>query len=143
MPQTVLSGGALVEHGRATNLYDLFLSLYRSVAENGVSEIVRTLFSPWGPAEYRDWRNSSHPSSEAIATEIGDNPNPWIDDFPATRDRLLNRLRVLSEASDASGDSAHQEVALWLLLSFVNSIGSSDKLSASRQAFSPTRRSPR
>lgn len=112
MPQTVLSGGVLVEHERATNLYDLFLSLYRSVAENGVSEIVRTLFSLWGPAEYRDWRNSSHPSSEAIATEIGDNPNPWIDDFPATRDRLLNRLRVLSEASDPSGDSARQEVAL-------------------------------
>jgi hypothetical protein len=47
MSRVVLSDAALMEHNQAANLFDLFLSLYRSVAENGVSEVVRKVFSPW------------------------------------------------------------------------------------------------
>ncbi len=112
MPRIVLSDAALTHHCRTTNLYELFLSLYRSVAENGVSEVVRALFSPWGSAEYREWRNALLPSFDAIAAEIGNNANDWIDDFRTKRDRLLARLRLLCDDFDTAIDSTHREVAL-------------------------------
>jgi hypothetical protein len=98
-----------MEHGRAANLYDLFLSLYRSVAENGVSEMVRKVFSSWESTEYSDWRNSSHPSCDAIANEIGNNPNDWIDDFPAMKDRLLAKLKALGSEVQSLSDAMHHE----------------------------------
>jgi len=110
MPRIVLSDGALLEHGRAANLCELFLSLYRSVAENGVSEIVRKVFSSWESTEYSDWRNSSHPSCEAIANEIGNNPNDWIDDFSAMKDRLLGKLKELGGETEIRSDAMHHEV---------------------------------
>ena len=111
MPRIALSDTALREHDRAANLYDLFLGLYRSVAENGVSEIVRSVFSYWGSAEYREWRNSSHPYCDLIANEIGNNPNDWIDDFSAMKHRLLAMLKALGEEVETLGAAAHHEVA--------------------------------
>ena len=112
MPRNVLSDAALTEHARKETLYDLFLSLYRSVAENGVSEIVREVFSYWGPSEYREWRISSHPSCDVIANEVGDNPNDWIDDFATKKQALLMRLQGLTEDSESPGALMQREVAL-------------------------------
>lgn len=110
MPRIVLSDAALMEHGRAANLYDLFLSLYGSVAQNGVSEIVRDVFSYWGSTAYADWRNSSHLYSHAIAHEVGNNPNDWIDDFSGMKNRLLAKLKTLGEEVVTLADAAHCEV---------------------------------
>ena len=110
MPRIVLSDAALIQHGTAANLYDLFLSLYQSVAENGVSEIVRQVFSSWESTEYSDWRNSSHPNCDAIANEIGHNPNDWIDDFSVMKDRLLANLKAFGDEVEGLPDAMHQEV---------------------------------
>lgn len=110
MPRVVLSDIALMEHGRTANLCDLFLSLYRSIAENGVSEVVRDMFSFWRSSEYPDWNNSSHPSCDAIAKEIGNNPNDWIDDFSAMKDRLLAKLRSLGGEVESQSDAMQHEV---------------------------------
>jgi hypothetical protein len=112
MPRIVVSDAALEKHSSTTGLYDLFVSLYRSVAENGLSETVREVFSYWGSAKYRDWRDFSHPFCEAIATEIGNNPNDWIDDFAAMKDRLLARLSALGDVFEMLEDAKHREVAL-------------------------------
>jgi hypothetical protein len=110
MPRIVLSDAALLEHRAAANLYDLFLSLYRSVAENGVSEIVRKVFSSWESTEYSDWRNSSHPYCDAITSEIGKNPNDWIDDFSVMKDRLLTKLKAFGDEVERRSDAVEHEV---------------------------------
>jgi hypothetical protein len=110
MPLTVLSDATLMEHGTAANLYDLFLSLYRSVAENGVSEIVREVFSSWESTEYSEWRNSTHPHCDAITNAIGSNPNDWIDDFSSVKDRLLAKLKALGSDVETLLDARHHEV---------------------------------
>ncbi|MGA8502929.1 MAG: hypothetical protein WB683_15355 [Candidatus Sulfotelmatobacter sp.] len=111
MPRQVLSEHALIEHGRTTNLYDLFLSLYRSVAENGISEVVREVFSPWESAKYQVWRNSSHPLCHAISEVIGNNANDWLDDFLRMRDRLLGRLAEWANEVEHQSDAIEKEVA--------------------------------
>ena len=110
MPRMVLSDAALMEHRAAANLYDLFLSLYRSVAENGVSEIVREVFSSWESTEYSDWRNSLHPYCDQITNEIGKNPNDWIDDFSAMKDRLLTKLKAFGDEVESRSDAVYHEV---------------------------------
>jgi hypothetical protein len=111
VPRHFVSEHALGEHGRTTNLYDLFLSLYRSVAENGISEVVRAVFSPWESAKYQEWRNSSHPLCHAIAEVIGNNANDWLDDFPRMRDGLLGRLAEWANEAEHQSDAIEKEVA--------------------------------
>jgi len=127
MPRIVLSDAALMEHGARENLDDLFLSLYRSVAENGVSEIVRKVFSSWESLGYSDWRNSSHPYCDAINNEIGNSPNDWIDDFSAMKDRLLAKLKVLGDEVGTLSDAKHHEVTS----------GSEGPRSLTKKQFSP------
>jgi predicted amidohydrolase len=111
MPVTILSDDALGRHRESTSLYDLFLSLYRSLAEDGISEIVRRVFSPWEQARYPEWRNLSHSLCITLINEIGSDPNEWLDDFPKMRDQLLNRFIAWAHASENQQDVLEQQVA--------------------------------
>lgn len=111
MPAPILSDGELESHRQTASLYDLFLSLYRSLAEGGISEIVRRVFSPWEQARYPEWRNLSHPLCTILINEMGSNPNPWLDDFPKMRDQLLHRLTAWAHEPEAQHDVLEQQVA--------------------------------
>jgi hypothetical protein len=111
MPSTVLSDATLGRHRQTNGLYDLFLSLYRSLAESGVSEIVRRVFSPWQQGRYPEWRNLSHPLCTILTREVGDDPNEWLDDFARIRDQLLNRFVAWAQESENQHDVFEQHVA--------------------------------
>lgn len=111
MPVPILSDGALDSHRQTASVYDLFLSLYKSLAEDGISEIVRRVFSRWEQARYPEWRNLSHPLCTVLINEIGSDPNPWLDDFPRMRDKLLHRLTAWAHESEDQRDVLEQQVA--------------------------------
>jgi hypothetical protein len=111
MPTTIVSDDALGRHRLSAGLYDLFLSFYRSLAEDGISEVVRRVFSPWERARYPEWRNLSHPLCTILINEIGSDPNAWLDDFPKMRDQLLHRLTTWAHESENRPDVLEQQVA--------------------------------
>ncbi len=68
------------------------------------------MFYSWESTEYSDWRNSSQPYCDAITNEIGNNPNDWIDDFSAMKDRLLTKLKAFGDEVENLSEAMHQEV---------------------------------
>lgn len=111
MPAFWLSEDALERYSLTANVYELFLSLYGSIAEGGISEIVRRVFSPWQQARYPEWRNFSHPQCAILSNEIGSDPNEWLDDFATMRDRLLVRFRAWAYELRNQRDVPEQHVA--------------------------------
>jgi len=114
MPTILLSDEALERHSKMTSVYDLFLSLYRSIAEDGMTEIVRRLFSPWDQARYPEWRNLSHPWCTTLLDDIGNDPNEWLDEFFKMRDLLLSRFRAWVRESGNQYDALDQQVT-WVV----------------------------
>lgn len=72
----------------AENIFELFLGLYQSIAESGFSEAVRRVFSYDSSGQYRSWQLQTHPLARLLAEVIGGNPNSWVEEFPAARNKL-------------------------------------------------------
>lgn len=91
------------------NVCEIFLTLYRSVAESGASEVVRRVCSPEA-SQYDSWHYQHHPLARSVADAIGENPNPWIEDFPSARKKLLFSLQRAQSTIRTFADREEQDV---------------------------------
>src|SRR5712692_4902736 len=89
------------EIANSTNVFELFLALYRVVAEEGQSEIVRRIFTGRSTAAYDEWRHETHPLALAVSQSIARNPIAWMEDFPVSRDRLAGCLAEALQAASS------------------------------------------
>jgi hypothetical protein len=100
---------ARVDETEPENVFELFLGLYRSVADSGVSEIVRRVCSPEA-THYDSWHYQHHPLARSVADAIGENPNPWVEGFPAAREKLLLNLQQAQSTIRTLADGQEQAV---------------------------------
>jgi len=108
----MVSDNLLIHVGKQTdtgNVFELFLSLYRSVAESGLSEVARRVC--WHEASrYNEWHQQQDPLARSIVDAIGENPNPWLEEFSSTQKRVLLTLEHAGEAIARAANAQEQAV---------------------------------